>query len=242
MPNDSTPKQRQLRSGSGASSITLSDIKTLIEDVRTDIVKTFTNQFDDLKSAISSLQLTIKDLENNYSELITKYINLETELNILKDKKPDELSSISSEVEDRMSRSCNFIVSGVAESSSVFHNQDDKSACTKILDTIGLNADDIDEVFRLGKIKDDSNAPRLLKVKCKSAKFRNSVLRKAKDLRRSSDFKRVYINPDLTPLQQTIRKRLLEEYRQRTMNGENVVIFRDRIVHRTDRKNFDFVF
>ena len=150
------------------------------------------------------------------------------------------LTSIAHEVEDRMTWGTNIVISRVAESTSTSserHHEDDKSKCANILQAIGLDdADCVGEVFCVEKVREGS--ARLLKVKCTSVNFRNSVLRQDKCLKQQTEFKRVFINPDLTPLQQACRKELLEEYKRRRSNGENIVIFRDCIIPRSDWKNF----
>ena len=86
MPGDNTPKQRQLRSGSRASQITLNDIKSLIESVRSEIVNNFSEKFNCLNSTILMLQETISDLRRKNEELrlTARYDSVECEMNILK--------------------------------------------------------------------------------------------------------------------------------------------------------------
>ena len=155
-----------------------------------------------------------------------------------KEERKHQLSVIASEVEDRVRRSTNFIISGVPEPTSTSPEEEDDEKCADILMAIGLNDNnDVKEVCRIGKRKEDSDT-RLLKVKCSDIDFRNCVLRKAKDLRKTSDFKSVYINSNLTRFQQMTRRELLEKLKKRITEGENVVIFRDRIVQRTNKQNF----
>lgn len=237
--NDSTPKQRQLRSGSGASAITLNDIKVLIESACSDVVKTLTSKIDDLKQTISSLQLTVKELESNNTNLMAKCDSLETQLQYLKEEKDFTTATITSEVEDRMNRNFSLVISGIPESTSESvdrRSTDDRSSCVDVLSAVGLDEGEVEQIFRVGRAREGSD--RLLKVKCKTVNFRNSVLRRAKELSKHSKFRHVFIKPDLTPLQQVHRKNLLDELRRRKNDGDNVVIFRDRIIPRSNRKFF----
>lgn len=62
-----------------------------------------------------------------------------------------DLSLVACQVEDRMNRNTNFVISGVAESTSsspVLRKEEDKSKCADILEAAGLNDDSV-EVFRI---------------------------------------------------------------------------------------------
>ena len=240
MPKDHTPKQRQ-QSSNSSNPITLDDIKSLMEAATGEIVKNFVEKIDALTSNITSLTSIIESLKRQNSVLLAKCNDLESELNILKTTKKNDLTFIAQEVEDRTKRSFNFIISGVIEptsSSTQVRHSEDESKCADILQAMGLSDDDehINEVLRIGKIREDR--PRLLKVKCSNSKFRDTVLRHAKLLRKQKEYKNIYIDPDLTPHQQSCKKELLQEYKRRRSNGENIVIYRDRIINRSDNKNF----
>ena len=85
------------------------------------------------------------------------------------------------------------------------------------------------EIRRIGKVLKDK--PRLLRVKFSDNISRDAVLRRSKYLR-NSKYKDVYINKDLTPLQQTEQHALREELRRRRSRNEDVVIYDDKLVLR----------
>ena len=232
MQMESSPPRRSTRSGSSSSSITLNDIKTLINDLRVE----FINEVKDLKEIISSLQTDVKALEKTNSLLQEKYDKVECELKIMKARQAEAAFEIADEVEDRLRRRHNVIISGVPESSSN-SSQTDFDICTDILDIVCEDEVIPVNVRRVGKR--EGSKPRLLKVQVKDVESRTCILRRAKELRKVSRHKGVFINPDRTPQEQSRFKALLRELKQRKEMNEDVVIFRNRIVHRSDiRKNF----
>ena len=78
--------------------------------------------------------------------------------------------------------------------------------------------------------------PLLVKLENVQQKFK--LLGNTRFLRQSGSFKTVFINPDLTPRQQSERRALLEELRRRQSNGDEVVIYRNKIVEKNKIKNF----
>jgi len=235
-----TPKQRQLRSGSGASQITLNDIKSLIESVRSEIVNSFSEKFNCLNSTILTLQETISDLKKKNEELTSRYNNMECEMNILKEAVTScGPSFIFKEMEERTRRSKNLVISGIVESteeSADGQEEEDRQMCSQILGALDIKDNCIDDVVRLGRFVE--GRPRLLKVRCANVDFRDSVLQRAKRLREHSEYRRIYINPDLTRYQQTRRRQLLTEWKQRRDKGEEFVILGDRLLPRNQSKNF----
>ena len=63
-------------------------------------------------------------------------------------------------------------------------------------------------------------------------------MQKAKNLRNSTTFKNVYINPDLTIRQQKESKALRDELKKRRNNGESVVIRNGEVVPKNNEQNF----
>ena len=148
-------------------------------------------------------------------------------------------SFIFKEMEERARRSKNFVISGVVEStrqSADGQREEDRQTCSQILGALDVQDNCIDDVVRLGRFIE--GRPRLLKVRCSNVDFRNSVLQRAKRLREHSEYRRVYINPDLTRYQQTCRRKLLTEWKQRREKGDDCVISGDRVLPRNQSKNF----
>ena len=87
----------------------------------------------------------------------------------------------------------------------------------------------IGKVTRLGKLVGEKPGPLLVTLGDSSA--RRNILRNVKTLRNSSSYKKVFINPDLTPKERVANKQILEELRHRRQQGEvNLIIRRNKIV------------
>ena len=115
--------------------------------------------------------------------------------------------------------------------------QDDKDVCESILKEINITIADDVIVHRIGRAGHE-NRPRPLKLNCKSIEQKIMILRKARELRSHQKYRDVFINPDRTQMQRAIHKKLREELNRRRSNGEDVVIFRDRVVVRRNNRNF----
>jgi len=119
----------------------------------------------------------------------------------------------SDEMEQRAKRANNVIISGIAESATTADEetrQDEaKAEVTKVLFAIGVKDINI-KTFRF-KVSKDTTKPSLIKVVLPDTDTKIEVYKNVKKLRKMPHFKTVYVNPDLTPIQQAIRKKLLEE-------------------------------
>lgn len=248
MPNNESPHQkRATRSGSTSCSINLNDIKTLIDNSRKEIIATVKGEMDALRTAISTLQGTIAELQDNNKKLHHRCDDLTEEISLLKNsnaQQPFSISEVTAELEDRERRCRNFLVSGVPESpassSEEEADKEDSRFCCEMVTAIGIDYDKIKTVRRIGRVSDDR--PRLLLVKCDDRDLRNNVLSKAKSLRTNPKYRRIFVNPDRTPLQQRCWKQLRSELWKRRINGENVTIYRDRIVPQNSVSNFQRLF
>ena len=94
-----------------------------------------------------------------------------------------------------------------------------------------LNVGDIEitKCIRLGKVSQTRTRPVLITVP--SVNVRSIILKNASSLRKSVNFKNVYISPDLTVKEREKAKQLRTELQRRRSQGElNLVIRRGKIV------------
>ncbi len=133
-----------------------------------------------------------------------------------------------------------MVVSGLPEKNEGDvdeHKRWDEAQVENLLQSLcQMNMDAITGLHRIGKV--DSAKPRLLKFICRDNESKRILLRKGKDLRRISEYKHVFVNPDLTPIQQEEAKRLRQDFRTRRERGEDVVISNGRIIPRNGTQNF----
>lgn len=244
MPNTPNTTQRPLRSGSNASAISLSDIKSLIENSKAEILSSVKSENEKLKSMIKTFNKRLDDVERK-TEL------LESRCKILEEncKKYEKLSKqreasdqeLIEEAMERNRRRKFLIVSGLSEQkhgSAQERISKDTDSVRELAMIVGVDDLDPEEVSRIGRISNDR--PRLLRFKCCSVDEKLSLLRAAKDLRQHSAYGGVYINPDLTRIQRRKNKELRDELRRRREAGEEVVIYRGRVVDKSERSKGNF--
>ena len=143
---------------------------------------------------------------------------------------------IVEEVKQQDFRRRNVIVSGVPIPSGELEERKmaDQDSVTKLNDYLAVDAPDVEEIHQIGR----PGNQHLLKIRYKESRIRDSVLRKNKTLRNCEDFKKIFINPDLTPLQQREQQKLRSELQERRDLGQDVMIFRNRVINRSQRPNF----
>ena len=145
-------------------------------------------------------------------------------------------SQVLEEVASRETRRNNLVIFGIPEKMEgsiqerTAFDMDHLKGLLAELDCSGLR---FKSVQRIGR--SNARGPRLLRLRCENEGKKMSILRSAKYLRTSKSFPRVFINPDLTPLQQKEQKELRQDVRQRRAAGENVRIRHGKIVSSDDQ-------
>ena len=128
-------------------------------------------------------------------------------------------------------------------SQSVEAKADDDKFLSDLCAFIGVEKSNVKSSFRLGRKRSPDARPRPLKLVFDSDLERNKFLRAATTslhgTRPAGFFRRVFVKPDLTPMEQEREKTLRAELQRRKNNGERVVIRRGHIVkdlsdHRDD--------
>lgn len=223
-----TPAQRKLRSDSNPSNtITLKDIKTLIDNSKTEILSFLKKEVDGITGILHGLVNRVEEIERVNRHLHDRCAKLE-----------EKQESIISEIEDRQRRQSNLVISGLSEKQSGNNDErkahDDKHVCN-LLRELDVSKDAVRTSYRIGKPQ--SNRSRLLRMVCYDKDQKMEILRKARKLNDSDNFKKTYINPDLTPLQQLQQKELRKELKRRRDANERVMIRHGKIVQ-LERQDF----
>ena len=228
-----SPKGIGLRSGS-QSDMLLSEIKSLktaIESSKQEVIQTLKKDIDCLKDTIQSLTTRVADLEQQNEELKAKC----EQLSILPALQMD---AFVEECEQRRRRACNVFVIGLSETTTDSDEaaDHDREMVEKMLEAIESTDAAIKDLRRVGRVTPGRSGKRPLLITFSNPNQKWKVLKKASRLRRDPDFSSVYINADLTPFQQDQRKELLSELRDRRRSGEDVVLFRNRVIRRNEVK------
>ena len=95
---------------------------------------------------------------------------------------------------------------------------------------------DVVSVRRLGGSRSNGKRPLLVSLKTSDQKVQ--LVKTSVELRKQPIYINVFVNFDLTPMQQDKRKRLMVELKMRRERGEDFVIFRNEVVMRKSKQNF----
>ena len=205
------------------------------------------NEMRKVNESLNILQTKINNIDITLTKVLETQKEQDVEIKALKVQVQglsEGYSNIMNEVEERERRRSNLIIAGLWEKEDGSVEERKQWDVEKVEQLFGELCDFensvVSSVFRIGKM--NSSRPRLLKVICRDADAKRSLLRKAKDLRDSSIFRNVYLNPDMTPMQQEENKRLRLELKTRRNLGEDVIIRQGRIAGRGSRQNFHLHF
>ena len=152
------------------------------------------------------------------------------------------VSSVINEEKEKSKRKLNLIVHNLSESSKESgddRKQEDIAVTTKLLDKYMEIPAKVVKAFRIGQRKDK---PRLLKITVSTEQEKAEILWNCTKLRNSNnpnDVKKIFIAPDLTPLEQTANRKLREELKRKEQKwkpfshktGSNSTV---EIIHDTD--------
>lgn len=224
-----TPSQMRTRSNSNPTSavtVTLSDVKNLMETVLTEKLGSLEKKIDSVVDSLKMVITRMEKIEGKHKEIESRCRRIE-----------EDQMNIFSELEERERRKTNLVVTGVPEREDGTVKErmewDEEKVKSLFQDLAELDRGDFTKTYRLGRV--DSRKPRPLKIVCRSDEIKRKILMKAKDLRSMSTYEGTYVNPDQTPLQQRQSKALREEYKRRKTLGENVLLRHGKII---SRQNF----
>lgn len=222
----------------------ISEVQNLLDSTKTEIL----SELRAIKDTLISLDLKIKNVEVTLTQVLDTQRRHDLEIHRLDDVLKSEVLCLKeeqrnmvAELEERNRRRTNLILSNLPEKtdgSAEERKEWDAAKVQSLLESLThFNRSAILYAHRIGKM--NSVKPRLLRVVCRDLDTKSTILRKAKDLRTMPEFRSVFVNHDLTPIQQKEEKSLREELKLRKSSGENVVIRRGKIVHvNENRRNF----
>ena len=192
-----------------------------------------------LVQRLEPITQTISILTQEMRELKVRVQELEQKSHKEVTSDDELIPIITNEIEQRIIRAKNVVISGLdllSDGSVEERKKDDTNKCEEVLGNLDISDFEVVATHRIGKPV--AGKPQLLKVIMDSVESKHEIMRKAKQLRNIQEYRQVYINPDRTPLQQLQNKELLEEWKARRDAGEQVVIFKQKVVARESLKNF----
>ena len=240
----SSPK-RVTRSGSLSSASNVDEIKKMIAESRDFVVSQIGDELRLVKDQLSTFSSRIDAIEEAIKNIQSENLSLRSEISSLRNRtsnyensKIEIMDASLMEFENRSFRRNNLIIRGVEEKDDGALEErrlHDEATVQDVFLDIGITDAEPVECRRIGKKR---NGPRMLKVKLGDVEEKMTILRKSKNLRNSSKYKDVYINPDLTPLQQDQEKKLRSELKERKQRGEDVILYRGRVHTLSDLQDF----
>lgn len=201
---------------------------------------------EELKEDLSASLVNV--LREEIQELKQQILQQEKEIVFLKKSLEDHQSRVFSNNEDimiemnsRIQKKDYLIMSGVPEAKEGSLEERrawDEDLIQDIARTLGCSSLPTEDITRIGKI--DRLKPRLLRMKCCSRESRMTLLRKAKELRKSDKFRGIFLSPDLTHIQRRNNRALRAELKERRERGERVKIAHNKIVSSDESEPHSF--
>jgi len=230
-----TPTSRTLRSNSNPNNnITLTDIKMLIENTKTEILESLTKKIDEMSKNLASVITRLDTLENENKNLSRRCIELEEKIQERNSEFPENFAH---EIYMRQQKQDNLIISGLPEASSGSLDErktHDLKELNSLAAELGMTNLSIKDTQRVGPT---NKRPRLLRIKLTDWKVKVELLRRAKVLRNSVRYRSCYISPDLTPLQRQNQKELQEQAKKMREEGHDVIISKGKVILRSEKSN-----
>lgn len=170
----------------------------------------FIDHIMSLKNMISELQLQVNDLKTKptIDDCFTK---------------EDVVNDILLELHEQKIRESNIIIKNVTENNSF---EEDSKAVTNIINQVAGGTTHDYKFFRIGPKHIDSpeSSPRMIKVIFKNKSSAQCILKNSATLRTINSMKNVFINHDLTPRQIMNKRKVIEEFKKRKNDGDNIVL------------------
>lgn len=234
--------QRTTRSGSNTPNINLNDIKALIEKSREEILTSVQVETEKYGKIVQAISTRLDEVMKANEALMQRVNFLESRVDYLSNRKNDPVlcEDTLREMQERHKRRKFIVISGLQEccsGSPEDRSLEDEEMVKTLASEIGIENLEVKDISRIGSLQ--SRRPRLLRFKCSSVSTKLSLLRTSKNLRRCKGYERVYLNPDLTKLQQEQNRKLRHELEVRREAGERVVIRAGRIVEVKRGNHFD---
>jgi len=151
----------------------------------------------------------------------------------------DKIEEDKEEEAEIAKRKTSVIVFGLSESQSEDTEErkmEDSCKISEMLHEMDASGVGVRQVIRLGARQTDQNVqPRPVKVVIDNEEQHQTMLKSAKNLRNvvRGGWNRVFVQPDLTPKQRTVRRQLVAELKERQLRGElNLIIANNKIITR----------
>lgn len=218
-----------------------------------EMVGKISSQIDAVRSSLDN-KLDLQDSKDNVvaveekvNQIIVKLEKQKKDNHDLHDCVQDainmKLQEDKEESKEIKKRSTSIIIHGLLESTETDKQvrlDCDENLITNLLHEINCDDVSVQSTVRLGAFDSNQSKPRPLKVVISSEQQKDKILQQTKNLRHTKvkELEKIFIHQDLTVKQRKARNLLVQEMKQRLLNGEtNLIIVNNRIVTRKTRQN-----
>jgi hypothetical protein len=219
--------------------------KELTSELKTELTSDLSVKLDSVAEEIKRLESEMQDHKTTINKKVSTLDNKIDENKEVSEKKwkdqtLDRTLNVAREVKNQENRRHNLIVFNLKESvdeSEEKRNESDVEEITKRCDEVCDFTVTVCKAWRVGQSKEGK--PRPLKIQLTSEDQCMKVLNKSWEIGKPSDeYYRIFINKDLTPLEQGRRKELVLELKKkreetaRSGENKNWVIKRGKVVEK----------
>ena len=238
-------QQRNTRSNkatsNGPTALSLDGVRQLVQSAKQEIISSITIQIQRIDDNLLRLCGRVDSIEAQFhllqgeqkwlSKELEKMKTTATACGTLERSSNDNTENIIHEMEMRHRKRKYLVISGLKECNdgdlSARNNHDIKSV-KNVLNAIKIDPVNITEISRLGKIT--PSRPRLLRLKCPNMKIRSEILKQSKNLRSNTSYRNVFINQDLTYVQQKRNKANRDQLKALAENGKQATIRHGKVI------------
>lgn len=178
-----------------------------------------------------------KEMEEMKEQIVNKGV---AEVRKQRDHNEKQMQEVMTKIEEmeREKRKKNVVLFNMVESEAENpqnrYREDEEKCLTMFAEELEIQDLKIEKLIRLGKKQEGRNRPLLVKLGAEEE--RKNILKEASKLRHSENFRRVYINRDLTQTEREQEGKLREELRtRRSEEGSHYIIRRGKVIRLENR-------
>ena len=234
------------RTNSSEKNITHSFMNAALQSIKQEIISTISAEIKTVSEKLSNLEERINKFESVALKISVEQETQAHEIENLKEDVKNVKLTVTEDViyeaEQRFKRRQNIIIAGLPEPSSGSlpdRKKVDEEEVRQLFCAMNLPDINFKQSVRFGKVQKGKIRPIRVNLVEEDSKF--ELLRRARSLRTTDRYKSVYINPDRTSLEQSRFISLQREVQGRRSRGEDVVLFRGKVVSRNElalKQNF----
>ena len=219
----------------------LENMKSFLSAMKNEIIGSIKEEILAPKNLVVSLSSRVEQLEKENKLLSARQRENKTDSSLDTPASDSQCSDLVEEIRQREFRKCNVIITGLDEETTgsvAERSERDRNKCEEIFEKLGATHRGIKSVLRLGKKRDDNR--RILRATLHNEEDKYELLKLSKNLRHMQKFHKVFVKPDLTPLQRRTDFELRRHLR--SMRSEqpekDFIVFKGKVMEKKDVQNF----